>query len=274
MSLPQHTDAQLRFDQQVENSRHFVIPFIEKEFAILPALRIMEIGCGEGGVLYPFLEKGCEVVGIDLEASRILLAQNFLHDFIGKGRVRLIAKNIYDLDFLGEFRHYFDLILLKDAIEHIPNQEKLIGYLGELLGAGGKIFFGFPPWYMPLGGHQQICQHQVLSMFPFLHLLPAALYKKILQAGGEDQGTIKELLEIKSTGISIERFEKILTRQHYAIRFKQFFLINPIYKYKFGLQPRKQLRVISAIPFIRNFLTTCVYYLVEKEDLFLKIQSS
>ncbi|MHB1921642.1 MAG: class I SAM-dependent methyltransferase [Chitinophagaceae bacterium] len=265
MSLAQHTDAQLRFDQQVNNSRNFVLPFIEKVFPVLPPMRVMEIGCGEGGVLYPFLEKGCEAVGIDLEESRIRLAENFLHEFVCGKKVRLIARNIYDLDFLGEFSHYFDLILLKDAIEHIPDQERLIGYLGNLLSPGGQIFFGFPPWYMPLGGHQQICKNRILSLFPYIHLLPTRLYRRLLLSAGEDQDTILELLEIKSTGISIERFEKILRRQHYQITRHQHYLFNPIYQYKFGLKPRKQLGIIVAIPYLRNFFTTCVYYLVGRD---------
>ena len=49
----------------------------------------------------------------------------------------------------------FDLILLKDVIEHIPDQERVIPYLKEFLKPGGRVFFGFPPWYMPHGGHQQ-----------------------------------------------------------------------------------------------------------------------
>ena len=53
---------------------------------------------------------------------------------------------------------------------------------------------------------------------------------------------------IKNSGL------KVLNKQHY--------LINPIYKYKFGLQPRKQLGFITQIPFLRNFVTTCVYYTV------------
>ena len=79
---------------------------------------------------------------------------------------------------------------------------------------------------------------------------------------GESEPVITELLEIKETQITIERFEKIVQESGLKVLHQQHFLINPIYKYKFGLQPRKQLGFISAIPYIRNFLTTCVYYSV------------
>ena len=166
MALQHHKDANLRYQQQVENSRNYVLPFIEQAVPIRPGLRVMEIGCGEGGVLSPLLEKGCVCVGVDLDVPRIELANEFLGNYVQTGQLRLITKNIYDVDFLGEFRNAFDLIILKDAIEHIPDQAKIIGYLKNLLAPKGQVYFGFPPWYMPHGGHQQICQSKVLGIMP------------------------------------------------------------------------------------------------------------
>jgi SAM-dependent methyltransferase len=263
MALQQHKDANLRYQQQVDNSRTYVIPFIEKVMPVKEGLRVMEIGCGEGGVLTPFLEKGCTCVGVDLDPVRIVLANEFLADYVSNGRLRLITKNIYDVDFLGEFRNSFDLIILKDAIEHIPDQAKIIGYLRNLLSPNGQVYFGFPPWYMPHGGHQQICRGKALSMMPYIHLLPRPLYRLLLKAGGEHESTIQELMEIKDTGISIERFERIVRQQGFTVSQQQHYLINPIYKYKFGLQPRTQWGPITKVPFFRNFVTTCVYYMIK-----------
>ncbi|WP_298741968.1 class I SAM-dependent methyltransferase [uncultured Chitinophaga sp.] len=263
MALQQHKDANIRYQQQVDNSRTYVIPFIEQAMPVTTGLRVMEIGCGEGGVLTPFLEKGCACVGVDLDPVRIVLANEFLSTYVNSGQLRLITKNIYDVDFLGEFRNAFDLIILKDAIEHIPDQSKIIGYLKNLLTPRGQVYFGFPPWYMPHGGHQQICSSKMLSMMPYIHLLPKPLYRSLLKAGGEHDSTIQELMEIKDTGISIERFERIVRQQGFSVTLKQHYLINPIYKYKFGLQPRRQWAPVTYIPFFRNFVTTCVYYLVK-----------
>jgi len=54
-------------------------------------------------------------------------------------------------------------------------------------------------------------------------------------------------------------------KNRYSIPLKQFYLINPIYKYKFNLKPRNQFPLLGAIPYIRNYWTTCVYYLIQKE---------
>lgn len=263
MALEHHLDATLRHKQQVDNSRDYVLPFIQQEFPQLEGLRVMEVGCGEGGVLTPLLEKGCNCVGVDLAPDRIELAKTFLQQYLDNGQLKLIAKNIYDLDFLGEFRNSFDVIILKDAIEHIPDQEKIIGHLKQLLSPRGQVYFGFPPWYMPHGGHQQICKNKFLSMVPYIHLLPRPLYKGVLRLFGEGDDVVIDLMDVKSTGISIERFERIVKRQQYKITQRRFYLINPIYKYKFGVSARVQLKPIAAIPFFRNFVTTCVYYMIK-----------
>ena len=79
---------------------------------------------------------------------------------------------------------------------------------------------------------------------------------------GEHEVVIKELMEIKDTQITIERFERIVKQSGLKVLHKEHYLINPIYKYKFGLSPRRQLAPISWIPYFRDFVTTCVYYTV------------
>ena len=83
---------------------------------------------------------------------------------------------------------------------------------------------------------------------------------------GEPDHTIQDLLEVKSTGISIERFENALKFNNLKIIAKRHYLSNPIYQYKFGWKPRRQNAVLSHIPFVRDFFTTASYYIVQPED--------
>ncbi|MFN6373621.1 MAG: class I SAM-dependent methyltransferase [Chitinophagia bacterium] len=264
MALIQHRDEKVRFQQQLENGRNYVLPFIEQAMKIGPETRVLDIGCGDGGVMVPFLERGCFVTGIELDEQKSNYAKSFLSNYIENGKASIINLNIYEEAALTAYKHQFDLILLKDVIEHIPDQEKFIPYLKEFLKPGGRVFFGFPPWYMPHGGHQQICESKFLSMLPYYHLLPSFLYKFVLRIFRESPSTIDCLMEVKSTGISIERFEKLVSNSNYTIEYKTHYLLNPIYQYKFGWKPRVQMNWLSKIPFFRNFLTTCVYYLIRK----------
>lgn len=262
MALKQHLDDRVRYDQQVDNSRSYVLPFITKTHQLGAGSTVLEIGTGEGGVLLPFIEAGCKCVGVDLAPERINLAQHFLEHEIAAGKVEVMLKNIYDDDFLNRFRNYFDVIILKDVIEHIYDQEKFIPYLKELLRPGGQIFFGFPPWYMPFGGHQQVCRTKWASVLPYYHILPRFMYVGILKIAKEHPAVIRELLEVKDTQITIERFERIIKKSGLKVLHKTHFLINPIYKYKFGLKPRVQFAPLTWIPYFRDFVTTCVYYTV------------
>jgi 2-polyprenyl-3-methyl-5-hydroxy-6-metoxy-1,4-benzoquinol methylase len=262
MTLIQHRDYKVRYQQQVDNAKEYLIPFIQQAMEITPDTEVLDIGCGEGGVLIPFLERGCRTVGIELDILKSGYANELLSSYIEKGQVEIVNQNIYEENALTRFSGRFDLIILKDVIEHIPDQERFIPYLRRFLKPGGRVFFGFPPWYMPHGGHQQVCRRKWMSMMPWIHLLPVPLYKGVLKLSGEYDAVIEELLEVKSTGISIERFERIVGESGYTVESKIHYLINPIYKYKFGVEGRKQLGFISAIPFFRNFVTTCVYYMI------------
>ncbi len=257
-----HVNRRKYFDEQVYTTEKYVIPFIADFIDVNKKSSALEIGCGEGGNLKPFLDKGWRCVGVDLSERKIENGLRFFENHPQKENLTLVSKNIYDVDSLGE---PFDLIIMRDTIEHIPEQEKFLGEVKKFLKPRGKIFFGFPPWQNPFGGHQQICESKVLSKLPYFHLLSVPLYKGILKLFGEPDARIEALLEIKETGISIERFFNALRMNNYIVLKTKYFLFNPNYEIKFGIKPREQAKIISAIPYLRNFLTTALYCLVEME---------
>jgi 2-polyprenyl-3-methyl-5-hydroxy-6-metoxy-1,4-benzoquinol methylase len=262
LALKHHVDPKVRFDQQVENAATYVLPFIEQTKPIAPGTRVFEVGTAEGGVLLPFIERGCSCVGVDLNEARIEQAKIYLAKEVAEGKVEFIYQNIYDDSFVARFKGHFDIIILKDVIEHVPGQLQFITHLKTFLRPGGQIFFGFPPWYMPFGGHQQLCRKKWASVIPYYHILPRFMYKGILKLAGEHPSVIQELLEIKDTQITVERFERLVKKSGMRIMKKQLYLINPIYKYKFGLEPRKQWAPFTWIPYFRDFVSTCAYYTI------------
>ncbi|MBU6307502.1 MAG: methyltransferase domain-containing protein [Chitinophagales bacterium] len=257
-----HADRKRYFDMQYLNAKDYVLPFIEQVHPVKNGMRVLEIGAGEGGVLSAFIERGCQGVGVELDPRRVEWACGFLWEAIGRGQLHYVEKDIYQTDLAVDLRGPFDIIVLKDVIEHIHDQSRLMGYMKKWLAPGGVIFFGFPPWQMPFGGHQQIARSFV-GKLPYIHLLPRFLYKFLLTVNKEP---VAELLEIRDTRISIERFERICREQAYRQVNKQHYLINPIYQWKFGLRPKRQWSWLSKIPYFRNFVTTCVYYLISPAE--------
>jgi len=247
---------------QYKVTKNHILPFLEKHINLEKPIRVLEIGCAEAGVLKAFTDLGHTCMGIELSEGRIKLAAAFHEEAVKSGLISFVCRDIYDIDTEKDLSDKFDLVILKDVIEHIHDQGKFMQRLKKYLKPNGKVFFGFPPWQMPFGGHQQICKNKIASKLPYYHLLPRPLYKGILSSFGESAGTVEALLEIKETGISVERFEKILKKEDFTVFKRQFFLINPIYEYKFDLKPRTQNGLLSTIPYFRNFYSTCAYYLV------------
>lgn len=254
-----HLDKSKYFSEQTITTEKYVMPFIADTIDVSNEKSVLEIGCGEGGNLVAFLETGCKrVVGVDISEGKINNAHRFFADHPKKENISFIAANIYDVSNIGKF----DIIILRDVIEHIHGQEEFMKFLGKFLNPNAKIFFGFPPWQNPFGGHQQICRSKILSKLPFFHILPKPIYRFILKLFKETDSRIKDLLEIKDTRISIERFERIVKATGYDIDKKCYYFINPNYEIKFGLKPRKALKIFSAIPYFRNYFITAVYYVI------------
>ena len=255
-----HKNKKQYFNEQGLTSQKFVVPFISDLVKIESETAVLEIGCAEAGNLKPFVDMGCKATGIDISCSRIELANEFYKNHKNRQNLTLICEDIYKVNPDKKF----DVIIMRDVIEHIPNQEIFMAFAKNFLKPDGKFFLAFPPWQNPFGGHQQVCKSKLLSVLPWFHLFPQSIYKLILKALGERADTIEGLMEIKDTGISIERFERILKQENYKIDKRVFYFINPNYETKFGLKPRKQSKLISSIPWIRNFFTTAMYYVVSK----------
>jgi 2-polyprenyl-3-methyl-5-hydroxy-6-metoxy-1,4-benzoquinol methylase len=134
----------------------------------------------------------------------------------------------------------FDLIILKDTLEHIHNQGGFMYYLKRYMNYNTKIFIAFSPWSMPFGGHQQMC-NSFLRYIPYLHLLP--FYEYLLRLF-ENPKKVNALLEIKETKISIMQFKEII--KGYKIHKESFYLISPSY-IKFGLRPVSFLNILFLI---------------------------
>lgn len=252
-----HKNRLLYFNEQAITTKQYVIPFIESVCPLKPEMRILEIGCGEGGNLKPFLDEGYPCTGIDLNAAQIANARRFFAGHPHEEKLTLIERDIYDI----ENPERYDIIMLRDVIEHIHNQERFMAFLKKFINPGGVVFFGFPAWQMPFGGHQQICVSRICKV-PFIHLLPKKWYAALLRKAGEKESTVQALLEIKETGITLERFERILNKENYTVLKKEYWFIQPNYEVKFHLKKRRVLPLLRSIPYLRDFYTTAGYYVV------------
>lgn len=260
--MNRYTDREKYFLELAETSKAYYLDYIGKYKRLGKGSRILEIGCGEGGNLLPFAEIGCSVKGIDLSENKINNARLFFGKRNAEGE--FACGNFLEAAVPADEKEKFDVILIHDVIEHIEPEYKMDFFtrLRFYLKAEGIIFFGFPAWQMPFGGHQQICRSKFCSKVPFIHLLPAGVYKKYLAMCKEEQFRIDELLSIKRSKMTVEKFERLAGAAGFSIIDRTLWLISPHYKAKFNLRPARLGRFFCSIPGLRNFLSTSCFYII------------
>ena len=258
-----HLNRKQYFCELANTARTFYMEYLNTYIKLTPDTCVLEIGCGEGGNLLPFAEQGCKVTGIDICKERINEARMFFTEYHQQGTF-ICQDFLLSEEPTTEYERY-DLVLVHDVIEHIEPKYKRDFFLRikSFLKQSGIAFFGFPAWENPFGGHQQISVG-LASKFPFIHLLPKPLYKVLLKTSGATANNISELMSIRASRMTVESFERLVSEVGYTICKRTLWLINPHYKQKFYMNPRRQWTFFANIPYLRNFYTTSAWFLLRQ----------
>lgn len=127
--------------------------------------RVLEIGCGGGGLLRMLRERGAFAVGADMSEAALTLAQKQLGaDRFGKTRItahspRELEEIHIRLIRLGKnstlpFRDdAFDAILGQHVIEHLPDTDAALQEWHRLLKPGGRMALATPNAQYPDPAH-------------------------------------------------------------------------------------------------------------------------
>lgn len=109
---------------------------------IVPGMRVLDLGAGHGIFGINLLQRGCHVTFAD-QHCRLLpeIPGTLFREFrIGDD----------DLETLGQY----DLAIISNVLEHLPNPIALLDSLHHLLAPGGRAFLSWTNWLSPWGGHE------------------------------------------------------------------------------------------------------------------------
>lgn len=97
--------------------------------------KILEIGCGYGYLIYALRKAGYDAIGIDISSSAIDNAKKHFGDYY----ICADAANYYPNN-----AETFDVVILTEVIEHIPEVQKMLKTIHALLSPGGDLILTTP----------------------------------------------------------------------------------------------------------------------------------
>ncbi|MBU2493926.1 MAG: class I SAM-dependent methyltransferase [Bacteroidetes bacterium] len=242
--------AKKQYYEQIEYTNSYLLPFFKNNIpgfenlpVIKPGLKVLEVGCAEAGFLRVLKDLGIETLGIELDNSRAKMA---LEENPG---LQIIIGDITDDSLVEKINEQFDLVIMREVIEHVPDKEKAFENLSKLTKEGGFMFMSFPPKFSGFAGHQQVGR-TFLKFTPYIHLLPAFITGILVKIFNEHSNFVEHIKHNYGTGITISLFEKLSRKNNFIPVKKMLYLFRPIYKFRFGLPTIP----FFNIPVIREFL--------------------
>lgn len=216
--------------------------------------RVLDVGCGLGSLCISIAEAGAaQVYGFEIEEALAEFADTNLRARYSHlaSRVKFMVQDICTYD--GE---PFDVIVSKDAFEHIIDLPNVLKAIERVLKPGGKAYICFGPlYYSPLGDHGRLAGGRI----PWLHaLLPESLLLQARTLRGSPLVSSVEALGLNK-----------YTTADYQRAFAQTNLKMLTY------EPNKTERVffkkllepVRAIPAVEKYVTFNTYCVAERPRL-------
>ncbi|MGH3133081.1 MAG: class I SAM-dependent methyltransferase [Gaiellaceae bacterium] len=245
------------FEYQRIVCRDVVLPWLERRLE-LEGLVVGDFGAHHGGMVDALRESGRVAGAIGLELSEDVVASS---PFVADEHFRLEAADVLAL---GPDIPKFDVVLLHDVLEHIPDYDRALRAVHCSLARDGHVFVSFPPYYSAFGGHQQYARG--LARFtPFVHLLPARLFYRVARPGEQEymtaEGAHEDLVSVRSTRLTLGAAERAFSSSGLQIVDRELFLVRPEYTVRYELKARGA-GVLGKLPGVRELGVNGAFYLL------------
>ena len=129
--------AEKHFFEQINYTKNYLLKYLQSNIdGFNKGMKILEIGCAEGGSVFELRNQGYICDGIEIEETRVEIAKKYIKD-TSKIIVGDITKNL-------NLNEKYDIIIMRDVIEHLSEKEKALSNIYDLLNNGGILFLTFP----------------------------------------------------------------------------------------------------------------------------------
>jgi SAM-dependent methyltransferase len=220
--------------------------------------RVADLGCGFGGCLKYLVDEGVAEFGVGVDHDREMVRAGL--ERLGRSsKIEMICSDLLDYHPTAPF----DLVLLRDVVEHTPNLSAVLKTVVEILVPNGWCFISFAPFHSPFGGHQHMLKG-LAGKLPFIHFLPLPFLLRLSRVSApsykSDGELEKDLQNIFDARLSVFKFERHLRGLPLRVEKRNGYLVRPEYRVKYNL---------PAVPNVflsiwRELTCTGVYYLLRR----------
>ncbi len=153
----------------VERGKTIVALF--KRFTRIDKLKVLDVGCGSGGISVAFADEGAHVVSIDLNKNYTRITR--VRACEKKVRLDVVYADACSSPF-GEGA--FDILVCNDVVEHISKVNKFFSEVGRLLKPDGLVFIETHNRFSP-----EIILSDPHSGLPLVVLLPKRVADSVVR---------------------------------------------------------------------------------------------
>ncbi|MGH3128342.1 MAG: class I SAM-dependent methyltransferase [Gaiellaceae bacterium] len=222
------------FDYQRRICAEVVIPWLESRVS-LDGIRVGDFGAHHGGMVDALRESGKVASAVGLELRDDVVRSS---PFAGDEHFRL---EVADLMALSDDSYQFDLVLLHDVLEHLPDAQGALRRMARQVRPGGWIFVSFPPYYSGFGGHQHLAR-SLARWVPFLHVLPREVFLRVARPADNEYMTaadsLEDMVSVRQARLTLRKAERAFHHAGLRVESRELFLIRPEYTVRYGLSTR------------------------------------
>ncbi len=245
-----HPRTRRNFRMQYRLAVHTLIPWLEKLGVLPDQPAVCEIGCGEGGVIAAFVERGTtkalgtDIVGLLLE----LVSEPIARDLNLK--VEYAAHDVIGDAIQPEWEQAFDVVVLRDVIEHLDDPAAAMRAIRRIMKPTGVLLITFPPYTSPFGGHQQLLG-TTLGNIPFIHLLPSAVFERVIANG--DPVNQDEVRRLHAIRCSVRGVKNAATSAGLSLLDERYFGLRPVFRWKYSKPiPTLEITRLRWLPLVQS----------------------
>jgi 2-polyprenyl-3-methyl-5-hydroxy-6-metoxy-1,4-benzoquinol methylase len=175
--------------------------------------RYLDVGCGNGFITELIAPDFDEVVGIDMEETRL---EDFRAHINGKSKFQILWMSAAKLEFPSEF---FPFITSFEVLEHVPALERSVQEMVRVCMRGGIIVISVPQVWFPIENHgvqigRRLYPHKI-PLLPYIRPLHRKWsLARVFSSAEMNRLFISQGMELLGTSYVSPQFERRAAQQN------------------------------------------------------------